>query len=75
MAYHDPSTDPELRIRQLQRSLAALTKERDDLAKDVEQLCLSRCADATEYWNVAWLDDGSFLQCSVRACAQNAALR
>jgi hypothetical protein len=42
MADHGPAGSPQLRIRQLQRSLAALTKERDDLAKDVEQLCLSR---------------------------------
>lgn len=34
--------DRELRIRQLERSLAALTKERDDLAEDVAQLCVSR---------------------------------
>jgi hypothetical protein len=38
------SDELRLRIRQLERSVAALTKERDDLAKDVEQLCLSRCA-------------------------------
>lgn len=41
----DPGHQPEdlqLRVRQLERALAAVTKERDDLAKDVEQLCLSR---------------------------------
>lgn len=48
MAEHPaPTTDElQLQIRGLQRSVAALTKERDDLAKDVEQLCLTRYAAA-----------------------------
>jgi predicted nucleic acid-binding Zn-ribbon protein len=29
-------------LRQLRRQVAALTRERDDLAVDVQQLCLSR---------------------------------
>lgn len=36
--------DLQLKVRQLERAVSALTRERDDLAKDVEQLCLSRWA-------------------------------
>lgn len=42
--------DLHLRIRQLERGLTAVTKERDDLAKDVEQLCLSRLAWSSINW-------------------------